>query len=123
MANHSRWIPPTPQHVRLPFGPLRRFVECEGGAPIPSMGLAVCVGVSHKQIDRWKRDGIGLRQADDAACHLGVHPYAVWGDDWFTAVADPGDVDPRLPARMLSVSMLFASDAARNQTATERTAA
>ena len=33
---------------------------------------------------RWKKTGgISLYAADKMACQIGLHPYVIWGDEWF----------------------------------------
>ena len=43
------------------------------------------IGVTRTTIFRWKREGLTLRSADQAACKLGYHPYLIWGNDYWHA--------------------------------------
>lgn len=59
--------------VRLPWEPMfEKFSEFEAfslrySAFFPS----------------WKRYGIDPYKADTVCCDMGVHPYEIWGDEWF----------------------------------------
>lgn len=61
----------------LPLAPLWRVSHCSTADQ-----LAEQVGVSRRQIGRWKRDGIPVNSADRVACALGSHPSVIWGSQW-----------------------------------------
>ena len=68
------------QH-RVPYAPLARFVD-ENTATMRQ--VADAIGVTRRTVELWNSDGgIPEQAADKAAIHLGVHPSAIWGDDWF----------------------------------------
>lgn len=31
----------------------------------------------------WKRYGIDPYKADSVCCDMGIHPFEIWGDEWF----------------------------------------
>lgn len=40
-----------------------------------------------KSLYYWKNSGgISLYTADKVACQIGLHPYVIWGDEWFFRV-------------------------------------
>ena len=51
--------------------------------------LADMLDVTKKSIDRWKRDGIPARRADELACQHHRHPSSIW-PAWFLDT-EPGD--------------------------------
>lgn len=51
--------------------------------------LATRLGVDRRTIERWKRNGITVTHADEAATYLGYNPIAIWGLNW----DDPEYVD------------------------------
>lgn len=51
--------------------------------------LAELVGTSYRQVLRWRHGGIPIDTAEDAAFALGLHPFAVWGDEWLFACLCP----------------------------------
>lgn len=53
--------------------------------------LAELAGVSKRQVQRWRHDGIPLSIAEDICDTLGLHPCEVWGDTWIEAVLSMGD--------------------------------
>lgn len=34
-------------------------------------------------IDSWKTNGVNVFKIDEICCSMGMHPYDVYGDDWF----------------------------------------
>lgn len=40
-------------------------------------------GIDRAQIVRWKRDGVTLKIADRLAGLLGLHPFDIWGPDYY----------------------------------------
>lgn len=83
--------------ARLPFGPVERFcgpmftitdtyfgdVEVRGSGTV----LADLTGFARRTMVRWKADGVPLSRADELAVALGVHPSAIWHDEWWAACA------------------------------------
>jgi hypothetical protein len=70
----------TKQH-RLPYEPLARFID-ENTANMRQ--VAEAIGVARRTVELWSSGGgIPEQAADKAAIRLGVHPSAIWGDDWF----------------------------------------
>lgn len=45
--------------------------------------LAKRTGKHRAQVQRWKRLGVNIRQADILACSLNLHPTQVWGNDFY----------------------------------------
>ena len=46
--------------------------------------VADAIGVTRRTVELWNSDGgVPEQAADKAAIRLGVHPSAIWGDDWF----------------------------------------
>jgi hypothetical protein len=85
---------------RLPYEPLERLARVAYGAPSydnvdartddddgADHGLwcdaaaALVLGTTHRQIARWRNDGMTAPAADKHALHLGYNPVEVWG--WF----------------------------------------
>lgn len=38
-----------------------------------------------RKIQRWRRDGMTVYDADEAAVRIGCHPMEIWGDQWLDA--------------------------------------
>ena len=73
---------PLLDHVR--WAVLKRTGDSD---PLPHV-LARHAGVSTRSWYRWVKSGeLTLSQADSVAVHLGVHPCAIWPDEWFVEVA------------------------------------
>jgi transcriptional regulator with XRE-family HTH domain len=57
---------------------LRKF---EG---VPDHIVAERLGVGRMTVMEWRHGRrIHWRKADEYACRIGLHPYSVWGDEWF----------------------------------------
>lgn len=50
--------------------------------------LAERVGVTRRQVDRWRHEGFGIDAADRVATAVGLHPSMVWGSDWWAVTLD-----------------------------------
>jgi hypothetical protein len=51
--------------------------------------IAQALGVSDRTIQRWRATGIDPYLADQIAIkHLGMHPWEIWGDEWWLETAD-----------------------------------
>lgn len=66
--------------ARLPFAPLE--AEVRGGEPVTVAIVAARLGVSRRQVHRFRTEGVTVNQADRLAMVVGSHPFAVWGADW-----------------------------------------
>ena len=64
--------------VRLSIQPLLKFIEHENDTITGER-----FGVERSAVIRWKRDGVSIITADRLACKIGVHPYMIWGNDYF----------------------------------------
>lgn len=64
---------------RLSVAPLETLVG--GGCGVE---VAARLGVHHRQLYRWRHQGLTWAQADILAVRAGVHPSQVWGDGWWT---------------------------------------
>lgn len=72
-------MPPRPA-PKVPFGPIdRTLVTCD-------KDFADHLGVSRRQIIRWRQTGVSIPRAEDICDHFGVHPAEVWGAAWFETV-------------------------------------
>ena len=72
---------------RAPIGPLLERAASVAGRDPQAMSLKdigrVC-GVDGTQIYRWMQSGsLPFRNAEQVAIHLGWHPAAIWGIDWY----------------------------------------
>jgi DNA-binding XRE family transcriptional regulator len=66
------------QH-RLPLDKLVRFCGTTN-----KVELAERCGVARETIMNWEKDGgVPDQKADHIAVSFGVHPSAIWGDEWF----------------------------------------
>ena len=66
------------QH-RLALEKLERFCGANSDRE-----LARQCNVRNETISHWRKNsGVPERHADEIAIHLGVHPSAIWGDEWF----------------------------------------
>jgi hypothetical protein len=66
------------QH-RLPLEKLIRFCGTDNKSHLSDQ-----FGIDRKTIANWERDGgVPDQMADHVAIRLGVHPSAIWGDEWF----------------------------------------
>jgi len=68
--------------------------------------LAEALGVSMREVVRWRRGGVPVRHADQLAIRLWLHPLTVWGDSWHeaecTALAIQAEHDAELRRRRLA---------------------
>lgn len=80
--------------MRWPYSPLRDYLgtatlTCAHRDTWKGMSISrpmtnemagdIC-GVSTRSVNRWVRDGLTDRRADEVAARLGVHPTAIWPD-------------------------------------------
>ena len=63
--------------LRLPFAPVAAFLGDDTIA-----NWAHRLDVTPHMVYRYQRLGVSILQADRIANHLGVHPMAIWGDDF-----------------------------------------
>ena len=86
-ANRNR----QPVAPPVPIEPLiERLVSYTGiGADrISYYDIAEACGVSHRTVVRWMKAGsIPDQMTDRVATHLGWHPAAIWGADWYISTA------------------------------------
>jgi len=69
----------------FPLGPL---VAAVGHGGVEDRRVALAVRVSIRTVTRWRAaGGLSERQADRAACALGLHPAEIW-PSWFTREGD-----------------------------------
>lgn len=74
---------------RLSWAALMEYVERRYEAPatlghIGEVGMAYAVlGIGREKLYRWKRDGVTMFGADEAAGALGVHPSTIW-PEWMS---------------------------------------
>lgn len=68
--------------ARLSFGPLR-------AQRATISGLAESIGVSRRNVIRWKHSGVPVNAAESACDALGLHPCEVWGDEYLYAASCP----------------------------------
>jgi hypothetical protein len=61
--------------MRLPLAPL---LEQTGNA----LALSRTLRAHPRQVQRWRRDGIPVFSADQAAVQLGFHPAELWPEWW-----------------------------------------
>lgn len=64
--------------IRVSIRPLLEFMNHENDTV-----TAGRLGTTRGQVVRWKREGISILTADRLACHIGEHPYTIWGNDYF----------------------------------------
>lgn len=59
--------------------------------------IAAALGMDLRNVYRYLTRGSRIRwdTADRLACHLGVHPCSIWGDEWFATE----DAQPTVTAR------------------------
>lgn len=72
---------------RLPAQPL--FDRIANGQGIPRGGLklvAKAAGVDPKTVQKWRRQGMTIWQADRIAIRVGLMPHDVWGPGWTKAL-------------------------------------
>jgi hypothetical protein len=51
---------------------------------VPDHVVGDRLGVGRTTVMHWRQGrGIHWRKADEYACKIGLHPYSVWGDEWF----------------------------------------
>lgn len=77
-----RWGP-----VRLPWSDAQSFMSA-GEGRVALIELARRLGVHHKQVHRWRANGLTVRAAEDVADRLGAHPSDIWGSQYWAAIAD-----------------------------------
>jgi hypothetical protein len=72
------------QH-RLNIDKLMRFT---GAASNNDLGVKL--GIPERTVAGWaKEGGVPDMSADNMAIKLGVHPSAIWGDEWFALADQP----------------------------------
>ena len=69
---------------RLPWDPVADHLDREAGEPLSRNEHARRLGINNKQVYRWDRGGMPPVSADRVAIGLGLHPFELWGDDWWT---------------------------------------
>jgi hypothetical protein len=63
---------------RMPLQPLYDYCQAENISHLARM-----IGVCRESVDRFRKDGIPIYNADRIACKtLGVHPGFIWKKDW-----------------------------------------
>jgi hypothetical protein len=63
---------------RMPLQPLYDYCQAENLSHLARM-----IGVCRESVDRFRKDGIPIYNADRIACKkLGVHPGFIWKKDW-----------------------------------------
>lgn len=45
--------------------------------------IADALRKSSSTIQQWRKQGIPIYQADEVACHIGLHPSHIWGEQWW----------------------------------------
>lgn len=80
----------------LAFGPLGEHARLAGRSEA-DVGLVLghrgeCLA-RRRWVERLKREGLTVWQADELATRLGAHPLAVWGVAWSEAREAPTDVE------------------------------
>lgn len=51
---------------------------------VPDHIVGERLGVGRMTVVHWRQGRmIHWRKADEYACRIGLHPYSVWGDEWF----------------------------------------
>lgn len=76
---------PRRDEQRLPFGPLERLIPLRPSGDWEDPWhdridqLATALAVHKKQVERWRRYGVTLNQADRLAVHLGLLPEIIEG--------------------------------------------
>jgi hypothetical protein len=55
------------------------------GAGVTGAAMAAALNMDIRNVYRYLTRGGRIRwdTADRVACHLGVHPCTIWGDEWF----------------------------------------
>lgn len=66
---------------RLSFEPLEEAVSGSCAA-----ATAIALGVHSRQVYRWRAGGLSWQKADELAVRIGLHPFDVWGRDWWERV-------------------------------------
>lgn len=69
---------------RLPFADLERIVDTRH---LPGT-VAHVLGISGATANRYRREGLSVKQADTLACRAGLHPANVWPDQWVDSITD-----------------------------------
>ncbi|MCB1902132.1 MAG: hypothetical protein KDH16_22775 [Rhodocyclaceae bacterium] len=76
---------------RLSIEPLIGLVNATYGPDLDITTMARHLGVSASSIYRWRlQGGCSIWSADEMATRLGLHPTAVWGDEYFAVGATVG---------------------------------
>lgn len=70
--------------TRLPFADLEAMVDTRH---LPGT-VAQVLGISGTTANRYRREGLSVKQADKLACRAGLHPANVWPEQWVDPVAD-----------------------------------
>jgi hypothetical protein len=75
----TKKAPPTNiQNINLSIQPLLKYINHADDTITGER-----FGVTRSAVMRWKRNGVSVVTADRLACHIGVHPYIIWGNDYF----------------------------------------
>jgi DNA-binding transcriptional regulator YiaG len=76
----------------VPLAPLIERVAIHLGKPadqISQYDFAQAVGVHQRTVCRWMQNGhLPENMSDRVAVHLGWHPAAIWGVDWYIETYD-----------------------------------
>jgi hypothetical protein len=76
--------------------PLLPFIKEYSGSQIGGW-----LGLHRSTVNLWKegKRGISLENADKLACHLGIHPWLIWGDEYAVSVGLPSYIFKTKQAR------------------------
>jgi hypothetical protein len=67
------------EEKRLPFTPLLAWCSPDGNGS----ETARMLGVSASYINKLRHKGVSHNTADMLASRLGVHPWEIWGREWW----------------------------------------
>jgi hypothetical protein len=68
---------------RLPVQPLLTMFN----ADISDSQIGISLRKSRRTIQEWKAKGVPFYEADRVACHIGVHPSHIWGEQWWQSTS------------------------------------
>lgn len=59
-------------------------------------GLAQILGVSHRQVYRYRHNGLNDETADHLAVRIGRHPVEIWPGEWLAIEWTPEDIEEQI---------------------------
>ena len=82
------------REISLPWDGVARLMCLQADEVLSLAEMARRLGVDHRQVLRWRDNGMPLKSADRVSGLLAAHPVEIWGADYFIGIeVDVDDED------------------------------